>query len=113
MILFQDEIWDEGDVFDGDTFTCSRNGMYFISVNFKRDSTYDICLDVARQDTSYVILRSEDGQSDNPYIDMSNSGLLRCFSGERIHVQACGSGSVYGAINKHLTTFTAFMMYEY
>lgn len=113
-IPFEGEIIDVGNGFDGQEFTCPITGVYYASVTFQRhsstSSSYGMALDVVK--ASFVFLRTQDTYSNNVYGYYSNSGMIRCYSGETIKVQANGSGYIVGNTATPISTFSVMLMYE-
>lgn len=112
-ITFDGKLFDEGDHYNFllNQFTCEKNGIYYISINLKRKGESLMRIDVVKN--SLTILRSDDIRLENAGTTHSNSGIVRCFSGENISVKAFGAGSVAGDVINIWTTFTVFMVYEY
>lgn len=111
-ITYDQVLWDDYGYFDKDLneFTCPQNGLYFVSVNYKRLNVLPLHLDVVKDGVTF--LRSTDDNVNNPWNNLSNSGLVDCLEGESIWVMATGGGSLYGDEN-YITTFTVVMMYGY
>ena len=111
-IVYDGIALNSGKYFDSilNQFICPFNGIYYVTATAKKHSTSDLQVDVLH--ATATLFRLEDLGTNMPNNTVSNSALVRCFTGEVIQVKAAGSGRIFGEYNGKFTTLNIFMMFK-
>ena len=109
-IVYDGIALNSGNHFDSilNQFICPFNGIYYVTATAKKHSTSDLQVDVVH--ATATLFRLEDLRMSGNTV--SNSALVRCFTGEVIQVKAAGSGRIFGEYNGKFTTLNIFMMFK-